>query len=150
MREQVACPKCGRERRPGEEACARCGLRTALWDGWREEMPSIPALDEAWEKLQHEWEDERAHRRFLEQAAQLDALDLAAAHYRQRRRENPNDARAEEGLKRAAQLAVNVYAQKAQAERTTPPSGWWRVGGLIGALVIILAGFWVAWILMRR
>src|SRR5215470_10497176 len=149
MRELVACPKCGRERRPGDEACARCGLRVALWEGWKEEIPSIPVLDEAWQKLQGEWNDERAHRRFIEQAAQLDALDVAAAHYRHVKRERADDARAEEGLKRAAQLAVSLYAQKAQAARTVPPSGWWRIAGLIGAIVIILAGFWSAWFIVR-
>jgi len=148
------CPKCQRERKPTEQACARCGLRVDLWEGFRVELPSSPPVDEAWERLKADWHSDDAHRRFLEQAASFDGLDVAAALYReawrQARRESSDDPRAQEGLRRAGALAESLYAQKAHAARTRVPSGWIRVAGFLGAIVIILGGLGAAWLLMRH
>ena len=146
MRVPTTCPKCQRERRPGEEACARCGLLVVRWQGFVPELPSVPEADAAWQALQGEWESADAHRRFLETASALDALDVAAARYREARRDRPGDAKADEGLRRAVSLAESLYAQKAQSARTRMPSGWLRVAGLIGAIVVLVVAlglfFW--------
>jgi hypothetical protein len=146
MRVATVCPKCQHERKPGEDACARCGLLVARWAGFVVELPSVPQVDAAWQALQAEWPEPEAHRRFLEQASACDALDVAAARYRESRRERPGDDRGEEGFRRAVALADSLYAQKAQAARTKMPSGWLRAAGLVGALVVLSAAlglfFW--------
>jgi hypothetical protein len=137
VRVPIVCPKCQRERKPGEDACARCGLLVARWEGFVLELPSVPEVDAAWKQLQDVWHEADAHRRFLEQASSLDALDVAAARYREAKRERPGDARAEDGLRRAVSLAESLYAQRAQAARTAMPSGWLRVAGLVGAILVL-------------
>lgn len=137
VRVPIVCPKCQRERKPGEDACARCGLLVARWDGFVLELPSVPEVDAAWTALAEAWHDAEAHRRFLELASSLDALDVAAAHYREAKRARPGDPRADDGLRRAVSLAESLYAQKAQAARTRMPSGWLRAAGLVGAIVVL-------------
>ena len=51
MRPLSSCPKCQRERLPGEDSCARCGLLVTRWEGFAVEDPTHPALDEPWTKL---------------------------------------------------------------------------------------------------
>ncbi|MFI5289688.1 MAG: hypothetical protein ACHQ17_08555, partial [Polyangia bacterium] len=69
MRIATSCPKCQRERRPGEDACARCGLLVARWEGFLLELPLLPPVDQAWDELLRAWHDDEAHRRFLQIAA---------------------------------------------------------------------------------
>jgi hypothetical protein len=154
MRFQTVCPKCQRERMPAppgkEDACARCGLLVARWDGFKVEIPSLPPLDAAWADLQNRWADDDAHRKFLDLAADLGGLDLAAAHYRTVRDERPSDVRAEAGLRRASNLAQSLYAAHAQADRTRTPSGALRAAGLVGAIVVVLAAMWAFYFVFTR
>ncbi len=140
MRAAVICPKCQRERRPDESSCARCGLSSANWDRYAPGASDV--LDEAWADLQTRWNDDDAHRKFLETAAGADALDVAAAHYRSRRDEGRSDARSEQGLRRAASLAENLYAARAQADRMRLPGAWLRIVGQLSAAVIVLGLVW--------
>lgn len=146
----MVCPKCQRERRPGEDACARCGLLVTRWEGFSEDVAKLEPVDAAWEALKREWHDEDAHRRFLDLSAQVSGLDVAAAHYRRAARERPDDPRPEMMLKRAFMLAQNLYAARAQAERTQLPSGWVRALGFVGAAIVVFAGLMLAFGLMRR
>jgi hypothetical protein len=143
MRTMVVCPKCQREARPGDPACARCGLLVSRWEGFIYERPVLQPVDEAWKRLEINWEDDRAHRQFLELAVSVDGLDVAAAHYQEARRARPDDSRASEGVRRSVALAQSVYTARSQAERTRSTSGWatggLRVGGLLGAIVVVLA-----------
>src|SRR5579883_1192808 len=82
MAELGACPKCARVRQPGEDACARCGLLVTRWDGFVPDVSPHPLVDAAWEALLASWEDDGAHKRFLELSVSAGALDLAAARYR--------------------------------------------------------------------
>jgi hypothetical protein len=150
MRAPLACPKCQRERRPGEAACARCGLEVDRWDGFAAAPPAHEALDAAWAALLTSWEDNDAHRRFLEAAAHMDALDIAAARYQERRREYPSDARADTGLRRAASLAENLQAARAQAERLRVPGAWLRIVGQLFAAVIVLGLVWALLFVFTR
>lgn len=142
VRVSTVCPKCQRERMPAEEACARCGLLVERWEGFSFEIPSLPPIDSAWTDLESRWADDDAHRRFLDLAADLGGLDIAAAHYRKVRDERPSDVRAEHGLRRASNLAQSLYAARAQADRTRTPSGMLRAAGLVGAILVVLGAMW--------
>jgi hypothetical protein len=139
----TVCPKCQRERVPGEDACARCGLLVTRWEGFAADEPTHPALDEPWAKLVDSWDDEAAHARFLELAAAFDGLDVAAARYRKRKLADPNDARAEEGLVRAVTMAQTLYVAKAQAERPPRAPMVLKVVGTMFAGLVLLAAIWV-------
>ena len=142
MRGMIVCPKCQREALPGDAACARCGLLVAKWEGFIYERPKLEPVDEAWARLEASWEDDLAHRKFLELSASVDGLDVAAAHYQAVRRSRPDDARAQEGVRRSVALAQSVYTARSQAERIRPATwstGAMRVGGLLGAIVVVLA-----------
>jgi hypothetical protein len=123
------------------------------WDGFQLSLPVLPVVDDAWERLQNDWHSDEAHRKFLELSASCDGLDVAAAHYRTARRDltfGADDTRAETGLRRAASMAENLYATRAQAARTRMPSGWSRVVGLVGAILIVLVGMGAAFLLLTR
>lgn len=144
------CPKCQRERRPAEDACARCGLLVARWEGFQVEFPSFEPVDTAWAELLKAWEDDGAHRRFLDGAAHAGGLDVAAARYRQILRERPADPRAEGGLRRAASLAENLCAGRAREARAGMPLGLVRVLGLAGAIAVVLGAIWTVFMLAKR
>jgi hypothetical protein len=141
------CPKCRRERRAGEDACARCGLLVTRWEGWSGDPPAHPLLDGLWAACEADWEDPAAHERFLEQAVAAGGLDVAAARYRAAHRQRQGDARAEAGLLRATRLAdAQLTAlQIGRAGRTGLFATRW--GGLLvgaAALAIALALFALA------
>jgi hypothetical protein len=106
------CPKCRRERRPGEDACARCGLLVTRWEGWVDDAPAHPLLDGLWAACEADWQDAAVHDRFLEQATAAGELDVAAARYRAACRQRPGDARAQAGLKRTLVLVENQIEQR--------------------------------------
>jgi hypothetical protein len=137
------CPKCQAEARPGAVGCARCGLLVSRWESFVVDVPSHPALDAMWETLAAGWDDDAAHRRFLDAAALVDALDVAAARYRERLRDTPADARAQAGLERAARLAQSLHETRTRAERPPAAPRLLRVGGTVVAGVVLLATMWV-------
>src|SRR3954468_22248237 len=94
----ATCPKCQRIRQPGQDACAQCGLLVTRWESFKLEVPSLEPVDKAWSDLQPQWTEDEAHKRFLDLAAQFDGLDVAAALYKKRSIEDPQDIRAREGL----------------------------------------------------
>jgi hypothetical protein len=143
------CPKCERARRPGEEACAQCGLLVARWASYSDEPPEHPALDPAWSALEASWQDEAAHARFLDLAATSGGLDLAAARYRAARRRRPGDPVAEAGLKRALTLAEHLHVAAAQGERR-PTGVLLRVLGFGLTALVFLAALWLGVLLIRR
>ncbi len=142
----TVCPKCQRERRPAEDACARCGLAVARWESFTDGVTPHPAIDAAWTDLDARWSDADAHRRFLELAASADALDLAAAHYKKRLGSDPSDERARKGLERAASLAETLHAARIDADRVRAPI-WLRIAGYLGGglvAIVLLYGLWFA------
>lgn len=143
MRLPTACPKCQRERLPGEDACARCGLLVARWEGFAVEEPSHPALEEPWHALEAAWDEDKAHTAFLELAAAVDGLDVAAAKYRKRQVATPDDARAERGLQRAVTMAQTLYVARAQAERPPRAPIILKIVGTMFAGLILLAAVYV-------
>ncbi len=143
MRLPTACPKCQRERLPGEDACARCGLLVARWEGFAAEEPTHPALEEPWHQLEASWNDDKAHNAFLELAATVDGLDVAAAKYRKRKLATPDDERAERGLARAVTMAQTLYVARAQAERPPRAPVILKIAGTMFAGLILLAAIYV-------
>jgi hypothetical protein len=98
-----------------------------------------PALEEPWERLQAAWHDDAAHTRFLELAATVDGLDVAAAKYRKRKLAEPDDEKAEKGLQRAINLAHTLYVAKAEAERPPRAPVILKIVGTMFAGLILLA-----------
>ena len=143
MRLPTACPKCQRERLPGEDACARCGLLVARWDGFAAEEPTHPALEEPWRALEAAWQDDKAHAALLELAATIDALDVAAARYRRKQLAAPDDERAARGLARAVTMAQTLYVARAKAERPSGAPVILKVVGTMFAGLILLAAVYV-------
>ena len=150
MRVATSCPKCQRERVPGEDACARCGLLVARWEGFAVEEPAHPALEEPWQKLEQSWSDDAAHSAFLELAATVEGLDVAAAQYRRRKLADVTDARAERGLQRAVTMAQTLYVAKAQAERPPRAPVILKIVGTMFAGLILLAAVYVVIVTVSR
>ena len=142
MRVPMTCPKCQRERLPGQNACVRCGLLVARWDGFVNVEPSLPALDLPWAELQNNWEDAEAHLRFLDLATQLDGLDVAAARYRRITLARPDDERATTGLRQAAERAQRLYVTRAQMERPPRAPAILKLMGTMFAGLILIAALW--------
>lgn len=143
VRLATACPKCQRERMPGEDACARCGLLVARWDGFAVEEPTHPALEEPWKQLEQSWDEDAAHSAFLELAATVEGLDVAAAKYRRRKQAAPEDQKAERGLSRAVSMAQTLYVAKAKAERPPRAPMILKIVGTMFAGLILLAAIYV-------
>ena len=117
-----------------------------VWEGFRVELPSYPPVDDAWKELLGSWEDEAAHKRFLDRAAQYDGLDVAAALYRDVQRQRPADPRAAAALERLVVLAQDLYAARALAGR--PPKGPTRIVAIGAAIVVdcsLLAVLYFVW-----
>jgi hypothetical protein len=149
VRLSTVCPKCQRERLPGEDACARCGLLVARWEGHSLEEPTHPALDTPWVELEASWQEDAAHRRFLELAAGCDGLDVAAARYRKRALDDPADARAQRGLERAVAMAQTLYVARAAAERPPRAPAILKLVGTMFAGFILIAAVWVMVVALR-
>ncbi len=138
----MTCPKCQRERLPGEDACARCGLLVSRWEGFVIAEPTLEALDQPWAELQARWGDAQQHARFIDLAASLDALDVAAARYRRMRLAQPDDERAQAGLRLAVERAQSLYVLKAQMERPPRAPVVLKLLGTMFAGLILIAALW--------
>lgn len=150
VRLATACPKCQRERVPGEDACARCGLLVARWEGFAVAEPTHPALEAPWQKLEQSWTDDAAHGAFLELAATVEGLDVAAAKYRRRKLADPSDERAERGVQRAVTMAQTLYVAKAKAERPPRAPVILKIVGTMFAGLILLAAIYVVIVTFTR
>ncbi|HWE28073.1 MAG TPA: hypothetical protein VHB97_08735 [Polyangia bacterium] len=135
---------------PGEDACARCGLLVARWDGFAIADPTHPALEAPWQKLQETWNDDAAHSAFLELAATVDGLDVAAAKYRRRKLAMSDDAKAERGLQRAVTMAQTLYVARAQAERPPRAPIVLKIVGTMFAGLILLTAIYVVIVTFAR
>jgi hypothetical protein len=150
VRLATACPKCQRERVPGEDACARCGLLVARWDGFAVEDPTHPVLEQPWAALLQSWTDDAAHTAFLELASTVDGLDVAAAKYRRRKLAEPGDERAERGLAHAVTMAQSLYVARAQADRPPGTPVLLKILGTMFAGLILLAAIYVVIVTFSR
>ncbi len=120
------------------------------WEGFAAEEPTHPALEEPWQQLVAGWDDDAAHTRFLELAAAVDGLDVAAARYRKRKQADPSDARAERGLQRSVTMAQTLYVARAEAERPPRAPMILKLVGTMFAGLVLLAAIWAVVISFRR
>jgi hypothetical protein len=96
----IACPKCGRSRADGAEACPRCGLVFANWTpGSKLDHPAVAdattPLDadglRLWDALVGNWADDAGHDAFLKHCATAGCLAAAGRQYRKRLDAYPQD-----------------------------------------------------------
>jgi len=66
------------------------------------------SLEEAWARVEEDWDDDRAHKRFIAVCDAVGRLDEAGARYRSVRETNPE--RAEEAKRRIDQIVGRALA----------------------------------------
>jgi hypothetical protein len=102
--------------------------------------PGDAAEAAAWEALRSRWEDEAAHRAFLDRFRDLPGLARAGARYREVLEGRPDDGPAGRGrdevLRRATALALAAAPRPVRAPVPSP----WVKRGLLAALVLLLVG----------
>jgi hypothetical protein len=113
-------------------------------------VPSLEPVDQAWSDLQAHWLEDDAHRRFLELAARFDGLDVAAALYKQRNMDHPDDARAREGLARSVTLAADLYAAKARDSIAATYAQMRRIILIIAAILLGAVSVYLFLMIARR
>src|SRR5712692_10185369 len=115
-----ACPKCQRQRRGNEKACAQCGLLVSRWLSFRGEVSSHPVLDPLWVKLSADWLNPSAHDVFLDAARVSGSLAIAAALYRKASLDPSRRSEAQAGVRRALLLAERLLAVAADNSPSQP------------------------------
>ena len=80
---------------------------------------SVDPIDEAWARVEAEWGDENAHRRFVGVCVALDRLPEAGKRYREVRETDP--ARRDDAAKQIDTLIV-LATQQLQDTRVMPAS----------------------------
>lgn len=148
----IACPKCGRSRADGAEACPRCGLVFANWTpGSKVDHPvaggGSTRLDEEgqrlWDGLVGNWANEAGHDAFLKHCATAACLAAAGRQYRQRLDSYPDD---ELAARMQGRIVGMVAATLAPVRSTATPFSrtrwfWWvvmacGVGGAVAGTFI--------------
>ncbi len=85
-------------------------------------MPAVPdepdPIDEAWARLEEQWDDAEAHRRFIGLCATLDRLPEAGRRYREVRETDPERRE----VARAQIDRLLTYAMQSLEAVRTPPS----------------------------
>jgi hypothetical protein len=121
-----------------------------LWERFAAPAPSHPALDPLWRELQTRWSDDDLHARFLDTAASVRGLDVAAARYRQVLAERDTDVHASDGLKRAALLAERLHMARAMAEPPTRGAKAVRFAGAFVAGLVLMIAAWMLILAIRN
>jgi hypothetical protein len=98
------CPRCGAETAE-RDACARCGLRREHRERFAADTTLPPGLAEKWADVLARWDEPAVHAIFLEECAQAEALDLAAARYRTQAGDPAHADRCRSSLDRIVALA---------------------------------------------
>ena len=113
------CPKCG-EVQPEADACRRCGLVFARWQGG-----AVAAADDVdaeaarlWATCEAAWDEPSRHDAFIAFCQQRAQLPLAAARYRTAGlARGADDAMVTRALARLSKLALTTLELSAQRER---------------------------------
>ncbi|MEM7448208.1 MAG: hypothetical protein AAF355_08200 [Myxococcota bacterium] len=96
-------------------------------------------LDEAWSRLEQQWNDEKAHESFLGLCVSLDRLAEAGKRYRQVR-DTQTDRRAEAEKRMQRLIAITMaqmQASKTPSERAEPSRRRLRVVAFVFAFVLV-------------
>ena len=109
--------------------------------------PPVDPIEEAWTKVEADWGNDEAHRRFIGVCVALERLPDAGLRYRQVRENDP--ARREEAMKRIDGL-IALATQQLQDTRVVPSTSQHKRTLTWAAFFIMLvlmgAG---AWLLLR-
>lgn len=98
-------------------------------------MQVDPVLEALWKRVVDGWDDDAAHRTFLEHCAEEDRLPEAAARYRGMKGDRDRGPAAEKRLAAVAALAV----AKLESTRTSAPAARRDAGKLL-LIVLFVAG----------
>jgi hypothetical protein len=107
----------------------------------------VGPIEEAWARLEAQWEDDEAHRRFIGLCVAMDQLPEAGRHYRQVRESDA--ARAEEAAQRIESLLVLATQQLTDTRSRVPPKESKRALTWAAFLMMLLLMGSVIWILSR-
>ena len=104
-------------------------------------------IDEAWARVEAEWEDAEAHRRFVGVCVALDHLSEAGKRYR---RVQENDAARSDAASRQIDKLIVLATQQLQNTRTAPSMGQHKrtLQWVAFAIMLGLMGMG-AWFMMR-
>jgi hypothetical protein len=104
-------------------------------------MASVAALDTLWKHTLDHWEDEAAHRAFLEYCREHDQLALAAVRYRGMKGDHQRGALAEKKLMAITALALARLESTRSPDRRKPSRavGYALVVLFIAATIGLLA-----------
>jgi hypothetical protein len=108
----------------------------------------LDPIDEAWARVEAEWGNEDAHRRFVGVCVALDRLPEAGKRYREVRENDP--ARQDAAMKQIDRL-IALATQQLQNTRVTPANTTEHKRTLTWAaflIMLVLMGAGV-WLLMR-
>lgn len=133
------CPKCIAPRKPGEQACASCGLLFANFRPADQEVP--PPIASAWRELLEAWQENEAHDRFLRLAVADGQMVAAARLYRIQLAHHPDDPFAARGRDDVVRLASAAASALEPARGKGPaPARRWQVAAVaaIGLAVLVL------------
>ena len=143
-----ACPKCGRECRLSDVACARCGLLRSRWPTFRSQVAKHPVLDPLWKAAEGAW-DEPARHEALHKIAATDwtVLSALSQRYSAILRQRPDDTVARRALDRLLEVAVGLPLP--QTRRGTPGRGVEILKAALGLGLLVLAMLLTAAVLRR-
>jgi hypothetical protein len=138
------CPKCGRPRQTGAEACSRCGLVFARWAP--DKAPEVVPLDEKgarlWAELRDAWSDEALHDGFVKHCSAAGRLPAAGRMYRACLDRDPSDPLAAKMQARIVGMATALMTPTQPPAPAVSRRGWfWWVllaFGMAGVLASLL------------
>ena len=137
------CPKCGTARDEARTHCRVCGLAHAKMSEFAatREAGAGDALAQAWQAATEHWDDDARHDEVLRLAHQHDAYAWAAARYRERAKQFPNDTSAKDHLGLVARAAETALVASALTRKDTSPSPYRNTMAILGLMIIaIIAG----------
>ncbi|KPK14562.1 MAG: hypothetical protein AMJ62_12665 [Myxococcales bacterium SG8_38] len=108
---------------------------------------SLDPIDEAWARVEADWDSEEAHRRFVAVCVALDRLPEAGKRYRHARETDP--ARSE-GAARHIETLITLATQRLQDTRVAPAtSNHKRTLTWVAFTMMLLLMGAGAWLLIR-
>ena len=138
-----SCPKCDAPRVTKRRDCPRCGLVfdrlpadfDPLW-GDANDTDAMMARRLA-QRAEEGWDDENAHSRFIDFCRQKGKLDLAIRFYRNKTKEDADDAIAARQLTGLEKIVQFTYIERVEQRR--PRDGSKRRRRIIAYVVVIIA-----------
>ena len=136
------CPKCGTALDEARTHCRTCGLAHARMAAYEQARDAVPdALSHAWQQAIEHWDEPARHDELLRLVTQHDAWAWAAARYRDRIRDDANDAIARTQLDRVRRAAEATLTTNAVTRQAKQPEPYRNTMLFLGVMIIaIIAG----------